>query len=103
MCIHWLLYSHWFLKLSHLFCFLIICWFPDVPKLSPLPGLDKPEIIDDEEEEYEEDSTKPKKKRPSSGPKVQDPYATDDTSSMMLPVLVAIGAFIPLVFCLCKL
>merc|ERR1712127_873947 len=30
-----------------------------------------------------------------------DPYASDDT--YLIPVLVAIGAFIPLLFCLCKL
>lgn len=37
-----------------------------------------------------------------SGPKQEDPYALDD-SSVMLPVFIAIGAFIPLLFCLCKL
>lgn len=37
-----------------------------------------------------------------SGPRQEDPYALDD-SSVMLPVLIAIGAFIPLLFCLCKL
>lgn len=76
----------------------------DVPQLPPLPGFDRPDVIDEEEEEYEEDlSAKNRKKRPSAGPKVQDPYAADDAGSMMLPVVVAIGAFIPLVFCLCKL
>ena len=41
-------------------------------------------------------------RRKPSGPRVADPYAEDDSSSM-LPIFVAIGAFIPLVFCLCKL
>lgn len=40
--------------------------------------------------------------RKTSGPKQEDPYALDD-SSVMLPVFIAIGAFIPLLFCLCKL
>lgn len=40
--------------------------------------------------------------RKTSGPKQEDPYALDD-SSIMLPVFIAIGAFIPLLFCLCKL
>ena len=35
-------------------------------------------------------------------PIVTDPYAADDTATL-LPLLVAIGAFIPLLFCLCKL
>lgn len=40
--------------------------------------------------------------RKTSGPKQEDPYALDD-SSVMLPVFIAIAAFIPLLFCLCKL
>ena len=36
-------------------------------------------------------------------PKIADPYESDDTSVTLLPVLVALGAFIPLVFCLCRL
>ena len=41
-------------------------------------------------------------RRKPSGPRVADPYAEEDSTSM-LPIFVAIGAFIPLVFCLCKL
>lgn len=44
----------------------------------------------------------PHRLRRTSGPKQQDPYALDD-STVMLPVFIAIGAFIPLLFCLCKL
>jgi hypothetical protein len=79
----------------------------DIPKLAPLPGMEKgPETQEHEREEEDIDDNKdekPKKKRKTSGPPIQDPYAADDTSSMMLPLFVAIGAFIPLVFCLCKL
>lgn len=46
--------------------------------------------------------TAPKRIRKTSGPKQMDPYALDD-STVMLPVFIAIGAFIPLMFCLCKL
>jgi hypothetical protein len=42
------------------------------------------------------------KNRNPSGPRARDPYDSDD-SSAMLPIFVAIGAFIPLVFCMCKL
>ncbi|XP_037927472.1 malectin-A [Teleopsis dalmanni] len=42
------------------------------------------------------------KVRKTSGPRHPDPYSMDDTS-LMLPIFIAIGAFIPLVFCLCKL
>eukprot|EP00106_Octopus_bimaculoides_P015587 XP_014783029.1 PREDICTED: malectin-B-like [Octopus bimaculoides] len=77
----------------------------DVPKLPPLPGADTPHGEEEEEEEEDESSEarSPSKSRRPSGPKVQDPYAADDTSTMLLPVFVAIGAFIPLLFCLCRL
>ncbi|XP_060646463.1 malectin [Drosophila nasuta] len=42
-------------------------------------------------------------KRPvRSGPRQPNPYSMDD-SSILMPVFIAIGAFIPLLFCLCKL
>ncbi|XP_052866533.1 malectin-A [Anopheles cruzii] len=44
----------------------------------------------------------PPKQRKTSGPKQPNPYSLDE-SSMMLPVFIAIGAFIPLLFCLCRL
>lgn len=50
-----------------------------------------------------EEEEKPRKKRPVSGPKTPNPYASDDTSTMLLPVIVSIAAFLPIVFCLCKL
>lgn len=42
------------------------------------------------------------KERKTSGPKQQNPYMLDD-SSTMLPIFIAIGAFIPLLFLLCKM
>lgn len=75
--------------------------FPDVPELPPMPGVEKPQQDEEEEEEMEEEAKKKRKIPPTR--KVQDPYASDDTGSMMLPVFVAVGAFIPLLFCLCKL
>lgn len=66
----------------------------NVPKLAPI----EPEPM---EEYKEEPEVVPKNRRPS-GPKQPDPYTMDD-SSMMLPVFIAIGTFIPVLFCLCKL
>ena len=68
----------------------------DVPKLPPLP-----ETEEWKNEENEEKSSNSKSRRPS-GPKTPDPYLVDD-SSLMLPVFIAIGAFLPLLFCMCKL
>lgn len=81
---------------------LLIFFISDIPKLPPLPGAESQREYEDEEEEVEEIEQKPKKRKPS-GPKVKDPYAADDTSSILLPVFVAVGAFFPLLFCLCKL
>ncbi len=58
-----------------------------------------------EMEEEERTSVNRKKSYQSSEPpmpKVIDPYASDETS-FIIPILVAVGAFIPLLFCLCKL
>lgn len=42
------------------------------------------------------------KVRKTSGPKQQNPYTLDD-STTMLPIFIAIGAFVPLLICLCKM
>lgn len=68
----------------------------DIPKLPPIQT--EQEQV---EEVKDEPEVVPKSRRPS-GPKQPDPYTMDD-SSLMLPVFIAIGAFIPLLFCLCKL
>ncbi|RUS80689.1 hypothetical protein EGW08_011555 [Elysia chlorotica] len=81
-----------------------IQYFPcvdEVPKLPAMPGTEASEEEEDEDEDVP--STKPSKSRKPSGPKIKDPYAADDTPAMLLPVFVAIGAFIPLLYCLCKL
>ncbi|XP_076472896.1 malectin-B-like [Babylonia areolata] len=74
----------------------------DAPKLAPLPGGENP-VEEEEEDDEESPSAKPSKQRRAASPRAKDPYAEDDTSTMLLPVFVAIGAFIPLLFCLCKL
>jgi len=68
----------------------------DWPRLPPLPVEQEEDELADELKESTTARRKP------SGPRVADPYAEDDSTSM-LPIFVAIGAFIPLVFCLCKL
>ena len=67
------------------------------PQLPPLQ-------LETEEETLATDQIKDSQasNRNPSGPKARDPYENDETSAM-LPIFVAIGAFIPLVFCMCKL
>ncbi|XP_014674267.1 PREDICTED: malectin-B-like [Priapulus caudatus] len=91
----------------------------DVPKLPEWPTSSEFETDeeeeehddddDDDDEEEEEEEARPKadskqkaKKRKPSGPKLADPYATTDTHTM-LPIFIAVGCFIPLLFFLCKL
>ncbi|XP_048448562.1 malectin [Rhincodon typus] len=75
----------------------------DVPKLLPHPGLEKKEE-EEEDDDYEEGNEKKtlSKKKVKSGPRTPDPYASDN-SSLMFPILVAFGVFIPTLFCLCRL
>eukprot|EP00096_Caligus_rogercresseyi_P010228 TRINITY_DN3651_c0_g1_i2.p1 TRINITY_DN3651_c0_g1~~TRINITY_DN3651_c0_g1_i2.p1 ORF type:complete len:256 (-),score=78.54 TRINITY_DN3651_c0_g1_i2:1175-1942(-) len=71
-------------------------------RLSEWPQL-PPLVIENEEDEvgYEKSESSARHINPS-GPKARDPYELDDTS-VMLPIFVAVGAFIPLVLCMCKL
>ena len=73
----------------------------DVPKLPPLPGLQRNEDEERDEDDSKSDE-KPDRLRKTSGPRAVDPYSSDE-SSLLLPVLVALGVFIPTLFCLCKL
>lgn len=74
----------------------------NVPQLPPLEVEPVEPIIPTENDAKEYVEKVVAKPRKPSGPKQEDPYALDD-SSIMLPVFIAIGAFIPVLFCLCKL
>ena len=57
------------------------------------------DTINDNEQEEERVVNRKKKVIPEpSVPKVSDPYASDETS-YVIPILVAICAFIPLLYC----
>jgi hypothetical protein len=70
----------------------------DVPQLPPVP------VREEEEEpvEEQEEIKNPKNRKPS-GPRSPDPYEDVTLTSAIFPVFVAIGSFIPILFCLCKL
>ncbi|XP_055920200.1 malectin [Eupeodes corollae] len=73
-----------------------------IPRLPPIAMEERATPLETEipiEDIVEKPSLKSRK---TSGPKQPNPYTMDD-SSVMLPVFIAIGAFIPLLFCLCKL
>lgn len=79
----------------------------DVPVL---PTFKQEESEEEEEEEQEEEvvNRKPpagseKARKHTSGPKIQDPYAMSDSTSYVIPIVGAVAAFIPLLYCLCKI
>jgi hypothetical protein len=49
------------------------------------------------------DSAEPLRRDVASGRPVDDPYEHMDVSQMLLPVLVALACFFPVLYCLCKL
>lgn len=74
----------------------------EIESVTSEPRIHIPDVTDSPASRKPQKSESPKKSRKTSGPKQQDPYALDD-STVMLPVFIAIGAFIPILFCLCKL
>lgn len=56
----------------------------------------------DETSESEQDE-EPRRPRFADGPPVEDPYATQDSGYILVPILVAVACFFPVVYCLCKM
>ncbi|KAH1009303.1 hypothetical protein HUJ04_001675 [Dendroctonus ponderosae] len=75
----------------------------DVPQLPPIvpPEERNPDLPKLDLNELEEES-KPQK-RPRNIPTMPESYEPEEESSIMLPVFIVIGAFIPILFFLCKL
>ncbi|TGZ74478.1 hypothetical protein CRM22_000907 [Opisthorchis felineus] len=43
------------------------------------------------------------RKRPAGSPRVPDPYENTDLSYWLLPILGSVAAFLPILFCLCRI
>ena len=75
----------------------------EIPKLPPIPEPEAPELPNEpEEDEPPAKATQAKRNLKTSGPKIVDPYA-DDQSSSLMPLLIAVAAVVPIIFCLCRL
>ena len=61
---------------------------------------EEPTDIEDEEEPAK--VTKSTRHLKTSGPKIVDPYAEDQSTSL-IPLLIGVAAVIPVVFFLCRL
>jgi hypothetical protein len=87
----------------NIFCIVFFFLIIEIPKLPPIPEPEQPEEpIEPEDDVPPAKATKTKRNIKTSGPKIVDPY-TEDQSSSLLPLLIAIAAVIPVVFCLCRL
>ena len=79
--------------------------FEEIPKLPPIlqeEVPDEPLFEEEEEDESLGTPTNVRRNLKTSGPKVVDPYA-EDQSSTLLPLIIALAAIIPVLFCLCRL
>ncbi|CAH8475999.1 unnamed protein product [Schistosoma rodhaini] len=83
----------------------------DVPQLPPLEKVETfdqqvlhpHKLSDSDDDEEEEEDSESMQQRPFRTPRAKDPYASIDYSYLILPIIVSVGAFLPILFCLCKL
>ena len=94
-------------KSSNVVYLILFLLHTDVPKLPLLSGEvdeeekeEKPTVIDKGINSPSPGSASVKKKR-ENAPRIPNPYGEE--SNMLLPIFVSIAAFIPLLFCICKL
>lgn len=81
-------------------CCLLL--FSDVPPLLPINLPHEEEEVHEPEEHVDEEVHGPQSKF-VSGPKQPNPFASQDQSTILLPLFITAACFIPVVFCLCKL
>ena len=87
--------------ISYYFEKTIFLVFPELPALPPVQQ-DPDEMPSRQEADTEWGETKKESRiKHSSGPRVVDPYASDD--SWFMPITIAIAVFLPVLFCLCRL
>ncbi|KAF5398055.1 hypothetical protein PHET_08256 [Paragonimus heterotremus] len=74
----------------------------DVPKLAPftLPETNTHEL---RSQSPEENSETQQRRRPPGSPRAPDPYASTESSYLLLPILGSLVAAVPILFCLCRI
>lgn len=79
----------------------LYCSLAEIPALPP-PHIEEQEEVPEPDSDYDEetgDTTEQKFSR-TSGPRVKDPYASDD--SWFMPITIAVAVFLPVLFFLCR-
>ncbi|KRZ59682.1 Malectin [Trichinella nativa] len=79
----------------------------DVPRLNDADisvekRSDSIETVIEEVDHFSDDTLESSEKY-ASGPKLQDPYAQQDQSQYLLPFLVILACFFPILYCLCQM
>lgn len=63
--------------------------------------MDDTDGSDTDDTDLEDDASETQQKfSRTSGPKAEDPYASDD--SWFMPITIAVAVFLPVLFCLCR-
>jgi hypothetical protein len=82
----------------------------DIPELPPMPTNDDDDVDEEDDASDKSDNTRSdshqrqqQSSKLASGPRISDPYQQQDNSHMLLPILIALACFFPVLFCLCKL
>lgn len=74
--------------------------YAEIPALPP-PYIQEPEVAESDTDYDEETQDVPDQKfSRTSGPRVKDPYASDD--SWFMPITIAVAVFLPVLFFLCR-
>lgn len=71
----------------------------EIPALPPIQQPTEPEKTE-QDSEWGDSPVKEQKFKKTSGPRTQDPYASDD--SWFMPITIAVAVFLPVLFCLCR-
>lgn len=71
----------------------------ELPALPPIQEATEPLDMDSDTDDLPEEEKENTFKR-TSGPKIKDPYASDE--SWFMPITIAIAVFLPVLFCLCR-
>ena len=76
----------------------------DIPAIVDDPDFTGMDEIDEREEHVEAElESESKRPRFDDEAPAEDPYAEQDASFFLLPVLIAIACFIPILYCLCRM
>ena len=85
--------------MSLIFDFLIL----EIPKLVDRSASEPIEELPEVDDEEPVKRTDVKRNLKTSGPKIVDPYAESQSTSLLPILITVVAVLVPIVFCLCRL